>query len=94
MESPAEARWRRSRRLPWSAHWRSSRTSTTGWSTDTISSKPTTAVKNRNRSVSASVAFEGGRSATLLARAGTSRLSSDPWASTWARTCSSAAWVR
>ena len=31
---------------------------------------PTTAAKNRNRSVSASVAFDGGRSGRRLARAG------------------------
>ena len=47
-------------------------------------SRPTTAANSRNRSVSASVAFVGGRSGRRLASAGTSRASSDPWASTWA----------
>ena len=35
--------------------------------------------------MSVSVAFDAGRSGILLARAGTSRDSSDPWSSTWAQ---------
>ena len=72
---------------PLSAHWRSSRTRTTGWCCDIAASSPTTAAKSKNRSVSESVALDGGRSGIRLASAGTSRDSSDPWAATWARSC-------
>ena len=44
-----------------------------GWCCDVMVSRPTTAAKSRNRSVSASVALDGGRSGIRPARAGTSR---------------------
>ena len=40
MACSAAARWRSSSRLPLSAHWRSSRTRTTGWSCDTMVEQP------------------------------------------------------
>jgi hypothetical protein len=46
---------------------------------DGRANSPTTAAKSRYRSESVSVAFDAGRFGILLAKAGTSRTSSEPW---------------
>ena len=81
---------RRSRRVGWSAHWRSSSTRTTGPEADASLSRPTAARHKSRRSSSGSELRGGGRPPRRWRSAGTTASNSPPWRSTWAtRTCSS-----